>query len=81
MYKIEDLCFDCPTIAKPKRCKIYGTQIGGIRETQEMLNYSVANNIYPKVEMIGVDKIDEAYGKILAGDVRYRYVIDMGTLK
>lgn len=63
------------------RRKIYGTLIGGIAETQEMLNYSVANNIYPQVEVIPVEKIDEAYQNVLAGKVRYRYVLDMSTLK
>lgn len=63
------------------RRKIYGTLIGGIPETQEMLDYSVSNNIYPQVEIISVDKIDEAYQNVLAGKVRYRYVIDMSTLK
>jgi uncharacterized zinc-type alcohol dehydrogenase-like protein len=63
------------------RRKIYGSQIGGIRETQEMLDYSVANSIYPRVEVIPIQKLDEAYRKVLAGDVKFRYVIDMSTLK
>ena len=63
------------------RRKIYGSQIGGIRETQEMLDYSVANNIYPEVEIIPVTEIDEAYGKVLDGKIKFRYVIDMKTLK
>lgn len=62
------------------RRKIYGSQIGGIPETQEMLDYSVTNNIYPRVEIIPVQKIDEAYQKVLAGEVKFRYVIDMRTL-
>lgn len=61
--------------------KVYGTLIGGIPETQEALNYSVANNIYPDVEVISADKIDEAYQNIIAGKVKFRYVIDMSTLK
>lgn len=72
---------DVTNLVMAGRRKIYGTQIGGIRETQEMLDYSVAHNIYPKVEIISADKIDEAYQKVLAGEVRYRYVIDMSTLK
>jgi len=72
---------DVTNLVMAGRRKIYGTQIGGIRETQEMLDYSVAHNIYPKVEMISADKIDEAYKNVLAGEVRYRYVIDMSTLK
>jgi uncharacterized zinc-type alcohol dehydrogenase-like protein len=72
---------DVTNLVMAGRRKLYGTQIGGIRETQEMLDYSVSHNIYPKVEIITADKIDEAYQKVLAGEVRYRYVIDMSTLK
>lgn len=60
--------------------KIYGSLIGGIPETQEMLDYSVANNIYPEVEIIEPDKIDEAYQNVVDGKVKFRYVIDMTTL-
>ncbi|MDR0608632.1 MAG: NAD(P)-dependent alcohol dehydrogenase [Planctomycetaceae bacterium] len=63
--------------------KIYGSLIGGIQETQEMLDYSVANNIYPEVELIKAEaaEIDKAYKKVVAGEVPFRYVIDMSTLK
>lgn len=63
--------------------KIFGSQIGGIRETQEMLNYSVKNNIYPEVKIINADGslVDEAYQNVLDGKVKFRYVIDMKTLK
>jgi len=63
--------------------KVFGSQIGGIKETQEMLDYSVANNIYPEVEMIKADgaTITDAYQKVLDGKVKFRYVIDMSTLK
>lgn len=63
--------------------KISGSMIGGIAETQEMLDYSVANNIYPEVEVIKAEgaAIDQAYQNVLDGKVRYRYVIDMKTLK
>jgi len=63
------------------RRKISGSLIGSIKETQDMLDYSIANNIYPQVEMITPDKIDDAYKKVVAGDVRYRYVIDMTGVK
>lgn len=72
---------DISTLIWSARRKIYGSQIGGIRETQEMLDYSVANNIYPQVEVIPIQKVDEAYEKVLAGGVKYRYVIDMSSLK
>lgn len=63
--------------------KVYGSLIGGIKETQEMLDYSVANNIYPEVEIIKAEgkAIDEAYQKVIDGKVKFRYVIDMHTLK
>lgn len=63
--------------------KISGSLIGGIAETQEMLDYSVANNIYPEVEVINADPkaIDKAYQNVIDAKVRYRYVIDMKTLK
>lgn len=63
--------------------KVFGSQIGGIKETQEMLDYSVANNLYPDVEVIKAEgaAIDQAYQNVLAGKVKFRYVIDMKTLK
>ena len=61
--------------------KVYGSLIGGIPETQEMLDYSVAHNIYPEVEIISADKIDDAYKNIIDGKVKFRYVIDMASLK
>lgn len=65
------------------RRKVFGSQIGGIKETQEMLDYSVANNIYPEVEIIKADgaEIDKAYQNMLDGKVKFRYVIDMKTMK
>lgn len=65
------------------RRKVYGSLIGGIKETQEMLDYSVANNIYPEIEIIKADaaEIDKAYERVSAGDVKFRFVIDMSTLK
>jgi uncharacterized zinc-type alcohol dehydrogenase-like protein len=63
------------------RRKIYGSQIGGIRQTQEMLDFSVKSNIYPSVEIIPIQQLDEAYEQVLAGQVKFRYVIDMKTLK
>ena len=61
--------------------KVYGSLIGGIPETQKMLDYSVANNIYPEVEIISANKIDDAYKNVIDGKVKFRYVIDMATLK
>lgn len=63
--------------------KVYGSLIGGIKETQEMLDYSVSHNIYPEVEIIKADasEIDKAWHNVSDGKVKFRYVIDMSTLK
>lgn len=63
--------------------KVYGSLIGGIRQTQEMLDYSVANNIYPEVQLIKADArtIDDAVRNVQDGKVQFRYVIDMSTLE
>lgn len=63
--------------------KVYGSLIGGIKETQEMLDYSVAHNIYPEVELIKAEasEIDKAWRKVSEGKVKFRYVIDMNTMK
>ncbi|OPY63432.1 MAG: putative formaldehyde dehydrogenase AdhA [Syntrophorhabdaceae bacterium PtaU1.Bin034] len=61
--------------------KIYGSNTGSIHQIQEMINYSIANNIYPQVETITVKQIDQAYQNVINGKVKFRYVIDMKTLK
>lgn len=58
-----------------------GSNIGGIAETQEMLDFCAEHNIVSDVEIIGVDQINQAYERLLAGDVKYRFVIDMASLK
>ncbi|WP_028329308.1 NAD(P)-dependent alcohol dehydrogenase [Brachyspira alvinipulli] len=62
--------------------KLFGSLIGGMKETQEALDYSIANNIYPDVEIINADAqaITEAYNKVINGEVKFRYVIDMKTI-
>lgn len=57
-----------------------GSMIGGIRETQEMLDFCAEHNIAPQVEIISADQIDEANERVLASDVRYRFVIDISTM-
>jgi alcohol dehydrogenase (NADP+) len=64
----------------PKRRKLAGSMIGGIRETQEMLDYCADRNITSDVEVIPIRQVNEAYGRAVRGDVRYRFVIDMKTL-
>lgn len=58
-----------------------GSIIGGIAETQEMLDFCSAHNITSDIELIGVEQVNEAYERLLKGDVRYRFVIDMASLK
>ncbi|MDR3606036.1 MAG: NAD(P)-dependent alcohol dehydrogenase [Oligoflexia bacterium] len=62
------------------RHSLAGSLIGGIAETQEMLDFCAAKNITSDVEVIPVQKINEAYERTIKGDVRYRFVIDMKTL-
>lgn len=60
--------------------KVYGSLIGGIKETQEMLDFSLKHEIYPETEIIRADQINEAYDKLTSGRAKFRYVIDMSTL-
>lgn len=60
---------------------ITGSNIGGIPETQEMLDFCTTHNIVSDVEVININYINEAYERILKSDVKYRFVIDMKTLK
>jgi len=57
-----------------------GSLIGGIRETQEMLDFCAEHNLGTEIEVIPADQINEAYDRVLASDVRYRFVIDTSTL-
>ncbi len=63
-----------------KRRNIAGSLIGGIAETQEMLDFCAEKGIVSDIEMIPVQKIDEAYDRMVKGDVKYRFVIDNATL-
>jgi alcohol dehydrogenase (NADP+) len=58
-----------------------GSMIGGIAETQEMLDFCAEHGLGAEVEVIGVDAVNEAYERVLASDVRYRFVIDTATLR
>src|SRR5450631_216503 len=62
------------------RKSLAGSGIGGLPETQEMLDYCAANNIVSDIEMIDIKDIQPSYERMLKGDVRYRFVIDMATL-
>jgi alcohol dehydrogenase (NADP+) len=63
-----------------RRRSIAGSGIGGIAETQEMLDFCAARNIVADIEMIAMQDIESAYARLLRGDVRYRFVIDLQSL-
>jgi uncharacterized zinc-type alcohol dehydrogenase-like protein len=63
------------------RRSLSGSPIGGIAETQEMLNFCGEHNITSDVEVIQIQQINEAYARMLKGDVKYRFSIDMASLK
>ena len=63
------------------RRSLSGSMIGGIAETQEMLNFCAEHDVRPEIEVIEPDYINEAYERVLASDVRYRFVIDTESLR
>jgi len=60
-----------------RRLSISGSSIGSIKETQEMLDFCGKHNITADVEMIAGEDIEQAFARMLKGDVKYRFVIDM----
>jgi alcohol dehydrogenase (NADP+) len=62
------------------RRSLSGSMIGGIAETQEMLDFCAEHGVAPEIEVIQPDYVNEAYERVLASDVRYRFVIDTGSL-
>ncbi len=63
------------------RRSLAGSLIGGIKETQEMLDFCGKHNIAADIEVIPIDKVNEAYERVINADVKYRFVIDMESLK
>lgn len=63
-----------------QRRTLAGSNIGGIRETQEMLDFSAEHGITSQVEIISADDVDDAYERVVRSDVRYRFVIDAATI-
>ncbi|MFE6702421.1 NAD(P)-dependent alcohol dehydrogenase [Streptomyces sp. NPDC057718] len=59
---------------------IAGSAIGGIKETQEMLDFCAVHGLGAEIEVIGAEQVNEAYERVLASDVRYRFVIDTATI-
>jgi len=64
-----------------KRRRLAGSLIGGIKETQEMLDFCARHGIVSDIEVIRMDEINTAYERMLKSDVKYRFVVDMATLK
>ncbi len=62
------------------RRSLAGSKIGGIRETQEMLDFCAQHGLGAEIEVIDADRIDEAYDRVVSSDVRYRFVIDASTI-
>ncbi|GAM75140.1 alcohol dehydrogenase [Vibrio ishigakensis] len=60
---------------------ISGSLIGGIKETQEMLDFCAEHNVVSDVEMINMQDINDAYERVMKSDVKYRFVIDMQSMK
>lgn len=76
--KMDEALFTPPMILG--RRSVAGSVIGGIAETQEMLDFCGEHNIVSEIEMINMQDINEAYERMLKSDVRYRFVIDMKSL-
>jgi uncharacterized zinc-type alcohol dehydrogenase-like protein len=64
-----------------KRRRLAGSLIGGIAETQEMLDFCAEHSITSDIEIIRIDQINEAWNRMLRNDVKYRFVIDMSSLR
>jgi alcohol dehydrogenase (NADP+) len=64
-----------------RRRSVAGSAIGGIAETQEMLDFCGAHNVTADIEVIPIQKVNEAYERLLKSDVKYRFSIDMASLK
>ncbi|TAL43721.1 MAG: NAD(P)-dependent alcohol dehydrogenase, partial [Methylovulum sp.] len=63
-----------------KRRSIAGSLIGGLKETQEMLDFCAEHNIASDIELIPIQQVNDAYERVLKSDVKYRFVIDMASL-
>ena len=70
-----------PSASSSGRRSLSGSIIGGIAETQEMLDFCGTHNITADVEVIPIQKVNEAYERLLKSDVKYRFSIDMASLK
>ena len=75
----KELSFGAFSLANARR-SLAGSVIGGIRETQEMLEFCSKHNVSCDIELTPVQMVNEAYQRVLNSDVRYRFVIDMKSL-
>ena len=75
----QPLSIDAVALLRNRR-SVAGTLSGGLPETQEMIDFCASHGIGAEVEVISADQIDEAYRRLIAGDVRYRFVIDVNTM-
>ena len=75
----EPMSLAAGSVAQNRR-RLAGSSIGGIRETQEMLDFCAEHGLAAEIELIGAEQINEAYDRVVASDVRYRFVIDVSTL-
>jgi uncharacterized zinc-type alcohol dehydrogenase-like protein len=64
-----------------RRIAYAGSLIGGIAETQEMLDFCAAHGVVADIELVRADQLNEAYDRMVAGDVKYRFVLDISTLQ
>lgn len=62
------------------RRNLAGSAVGGIKETQEMLEFCGKHNITAEIELISIRQVNEAYERVVKSDVRYRFVIDIASL-
>jgi alcohol dehydrogenase (NADP+) len=76
----KELSFGAFSLTNARR-RLAGSVIGGIQETQEMLDFCNKHNIYCDIELTSIQKVNEAYQRVVNSDVKYRFVIDMKSLK
>jgi uncharacterized zinc-type alcohol dehydrogenase-like protein len=76
----KELSFGASSLTNARR-RLTGSVIGGIQETQEMLEFCDKHKIYCDIELIPIQKVNEAYQRVVNSDVKYRFVIDMKSLR
>jgi uncharacterized zinc-type alcohol dehydrogenase-like protein len=82
MVGVPELPHPSPAVVQliARRRSLAGSMIGGIAETQEMLDFCAEHGVVSDIEVIRMDAIEDAYARMVKGDVRYRFVIDSVTL-